>query len=74
MGTVLGGVGKGVEAFLASLAPFFGVIFGGLYLDSPLEGLLEAQGLVWGRFSEGFSLVYDRLGWGFGSVLGDQSK
>ena len=49
-GRVLGGFWEGFGAFLASLGPFLGVVFRCLYLECPLEGLLEAPGTILGRF------------------------
>ena len=65
-GMVLGGFWEGFGAFLASFGAFSGIIFGCLYLECPLEGLLEAPGTILARFWG----VWEGSGEDFGRVLG----
>ena len=62
---VLGGFGEdfgrvlgGVWRLLAPLEPFFGVLFGCLYLECSLEGLLGPPGLDFGSIWRGLGRVW----------------
>ena len=56
------GLGEGFEAFLALLEPLFGVLFGCLYLECSLEGLLEAPGFDLASILKGLGLVWEGFG------------